>query len=108
MYQPGELDQLITIKKEITIDDGYGGEEIAQEQKVFDVWAKVKPLSGGESKDQDRVHDTSMYRFIVRYTNEINEEHIIYWNNYRFEVKSILDRGPRSLYLEFNAERNSN
>lgn len=107
MYRPGELDQQITINRLTVSDDGYGG-ETQTATSLGTVWAKVKPMSGKESKDQERVHDVGNYRFIIRRPIfQVLEDDFITWNGGEFNIRMVHDYGNRVLYLEIDVERNA-
>ena len=111
MYNPGALDQLIAVFRRVRTPDDYGGEEIT-EQELFRAWALVKPMSGSEKKEHERMHDTSNYRFVIRNhaeveINALKEDDFIVWGNQKFNIRFLAHKGPRKLYLEINAERNA-
>lgn len=105
-YHSGELDQLITIKRETLTSDGIGGENVALSTITngLNVWAKVKPQKGSESERFDKLNATQQYTFIIRYRNDLREDDHIFWGVKEFNVRSINDWGGRSHYLEIQAE----
>jgi SPP1 family predicted phage head-tail adaptor len=105
MYRPGELDQLITVQRETLTDDGMGGQEIALTNVATDIWAKARPLSGKEYDRHDKLNASAMYLFVIRARDDLNESDRIIWNGNTYNIRSILPRGSRSLYLEIDAER---
>lgn len=104
-YRVGELDELITIKRETRTDDGGGGASVTLTTVVSDLWAHVRPRSGKEMGNNDRVQDSAMYLFVVRYREDLKESDRIEWEGETYNIRSLLTRGNRSMYLEIDAER---
>lgn len=102
-YQTGELNQLITLKRFVRTSDGAGG--ISRNlQEITKAWAHVRPQSGREREQANRLQASSMYIFAIRRT-EISEVDVIEWQGVTYNVRFVRDRGSQSLMLEFEAER---
>ena len=108
MYKPSELDQLITFYRPLVKDDGYGGRQV-QRQRLRQAWAKVKPHSGDEQKQYDRLNDLARYRFIVRQSShqqkQFVETDVIEWQGDFYNIRFIERLNPRHLYVQIVAER---
>ena len=88
------------------ISDDYGG-ELDEPFLVSRHWALVKAISGSEKKEQDRLHDTAHYRFVIRTVNHLQEDDTIVWKRKRFNIRFIADQGQRHPYLSIEAIRNA-
>lgn len=104
MYRPGELLERIEIKREDLQPDGMGG-NVRTVNVLHTVRAHVRPMSGSEKADFDTVTAPHMYLFVVRRLEDVFEDDRITWRGTDYNIRSISDRGPRSLYLEMMAER---
>jgi SPP1 family predicted phage head-tail adaptor len=104
MYRPGELNERITLQSKVYIPDGLGGGSLSLEP-VATVWAAVRPASGGETENSERVEATTKYKFILRYRTDLTAAQVVLWRGIDYNVRAILDRGPSALYLEIEAER---
>jgi SPP1 family predicted phage head-tail adaptor len=104
IYRPGELDQRVTIRRQTLASDGQGGQS-ATWADVATVWAHVRPKGGREANVADRVQGQTMYLFVIRWRSDVREADVMRWNGVDYNVRAILDRGGRKLYLEIDAER---
>jgi SPP1 family predicted phage head-tail adaptor len=105
MYRPGELDKLITIQRGTETDDGMGGKTIAWNAVVSDLWAHVRPRTANEQERFDKLNATAVYLFVIRYRSDLLESDRIVWDGVEYNIRSILTKGGRSMYLEIEAER---
>lgn len=103
MSRPGNLDQRITIYKYSFTDDGMGGNERTKEL-VTKAWAEVKPKSGNENTDFERVNATQNILFRIRRRTNITAEMIIEWEGGEFNIKSFPPVSNRALYMDIEAE----
>lgn len=103
-WQPGELDQRITIKRETLTPDGMGGSSVAL-STVATVWAKVIGKSGGESDAADRINASAVYTFVIRYRTDLKEKDRITWGGVDYNIRAIPGTGRRRMYLEIEAQR---
>lgn len=101
-YQIGELDQRITIQREVRGDDGMGGSDLTWET-VAEVWAHVRPMSGRELERAHKVGAETMYLVVIRNRPDVDESCIILWRGKRLNIRTVKLR-PRSLWLEMDAE----
>jgi len=105
VYRPDELDQIIQFESEVLTPDGQGGETITRVNTLGDIWAKVKPKSGGERENFDQLQNPFTCVFVVRNRSDISEKDLIIWDDEEYNIRSIPKRGSRVLYLEIVAER---
>ena len=103
-WQPGELDQRITIVREALTTDGMGGQTVST-STVATVWAKVVALSGREAVRDDRLNAESAYLFVIRWRSDVREADRITWGGVTYNIRAIKQDGGRKMYLEINAER---
>lgn len=103
-YRPGELDQRIKIMRQTETPDGYGGNTIAWVEQ-FEIWAKVRPLSGSELTDYDRVNAEAKYIFIIRYPINVLDSDRIDWDGEGYNIRVRKKPTGRSLYMQIEAER---
>jgi SPP1 family predicted phage head-tail adaptor len=102
-----DLDQRITIKREVTTPDGSGGFNSTWID-VVSVWASARPMSGREREQAQRLNAQSNYIFTVRDSairvNSIDERDVIYWHGVTFNIRHIPDKA-RARFVEIEAER---
>jgi len=103
-YRPGELDQRITIKREILTDDGLGGQDITLTNIATCISAHSRNLSGKESERYDKLNATSLNIFVVRYRDDLREDDRIEWDGNSYNIRHIPNNGGRKLYTEILAE----
>lgn len=102
--RPGQLDQRIAFMREQRVQDDQGG--FARSRVEFaSAWAWVKPLSGSESEDYDRVNATHTYVFVVRNRQDILESDQIEWLGVSYNIRQIARRSNRRMYVDIIAER---
>ena len=103
-FRPGELDQRILIQRESETPDEYGGSELTWVDHIT-VWAHVRPLSGREVTDFDRVNAEARYLFVVRYPVDIRDCDRIVWDGENFNIRVRKQPKGRDLYMQIEAER---
>lgn len=103
-YDVGELDQRISVKRETRTADGTGGFTVA-DTTVATLWAHVRPKRGKEVGIHDKVEAPAMYIFAIRYRSDLLERDRITWNGDDYNIRAILTRGGRKMFLELEAER---
>lgn len=106
-YRAGELDQRITFQERIKTPDGMGGSADTWQNisSLSEVWAHVRPKSGREVTQYDRVNAETSYLFVVRFRDDILERYRILWDGEPFNITSIPKPKSRALYLEITGER---
>ena len=104
IYRPGEIDQRVTLRRQTLTSDGPGGQTAAWSD-VATFWCHVRPRSGRETVQADRVSGQTTYLFVCRYRSDVREADVLRWQGVDYNVRAILDRSGRKLYLEIDAER---
>ena len=103
-FRPGELDQRITIMRDVETPDGYGGNTTAP-TLIHTLWALVRPISGNEITDYDRINAKAKYLFVVRYPIDILDSDRIEWEGTSFNIRLRKEPKGRDLYMQIEAER---
>lgn len=103
-WQPGELDQRVTIVRETLASDGQGGSTLSL-STVATVWAKVIARSGHERMYDDRLNAEAGYTFVIRWRSDVREDDRLSWRGQDYNIRAIAQDGGRKLYLEIDAER---
>lgn len=103
-FRPGELDQYIEVQKQVNASDGMGGNALTWQTKG-NIFAHVRPLSGREITDYDRVNAEARYLFVVRYPADIADSDRIIWEGEAFNIRVRKAPKGRDLYMQIEAER---
>lgn len=103
-YDVGELDQRVTVKRQTLTSDGMGGSTTV-DATVATLWAHARPKRGRELGAHDKVEAPALYTFVVRYRDDLLERDRITWNGQDYNIRAILTRGGRKMFLEIEAER---
>lgn len=109
----GKLSALVTIERNTPTSDGEGGFVDAwAADPPGGVWAMVRPVSGAERFEANRVTPGNGCRFVVRWRGDVNgapyysaRDRITY-NGRTYGVVSVIDIEDRQRYLEIMAEEN--
>jgi len=99
------LTELVSVKRELRVSDGMGGDTVTLIDVATDVWAFVKPVKGSERAAHDSIEAQAFYRFKIRNRNDIKASDRIVWNSETFNIRAVLTTGNRAMYLEIDAER---
>lgn len=102
----GELTEQIELYSSTTAKDDVGGAATSW-AKYADVWAHIRPLSGGERQAAQRTEAKGMFLVIMRNRDDLKDTHSIRWvtgGNRDLNIRFIRARGPRDLYVEIEAE----
>jgi len=103
MYRVGELSERVTFRRQQQSQDEYGS-LVETKQDYATVWAHVRPMSGRETEFADRVEDRRVYLIVVRYRSDVSHDDVAIWRAEPMNIRLIKDRGPRSEFLEIEAE----
>lgn len=103
-FRPGELDKRITLLRPVRTPRLGGGYDESQEE-IGTVWAHVRPLSGNEREQFDRVNGEAAYLFVIRNRDDITDNTLIQWEGETYNVRFPKGRGGRPLYLEIVGQR---
>jgi SPP1 family predicted phage head-tail adaptor len=69
--QPGKMDQRITLQRVTRTQDSIGGTTETWAD-LLTVWAHIKPLSGREMMDAQRVTPVTRYRAVIWWRGDAN------------------------------------
>ena len=105
-YRVGELDQRIAFQEMTKTPDGLGGNTVVWSTITNgDAWAHVRPASGREVTEFDRVNAEAKYLFVVRNRQDIQDSYRILWDGEPFNIRLRKQPKTRTLYLEIDGER---
>lgn len=106
-YRAGELDQRITFQERSKVPDGLGGsvDTWVDITTLSSIWAHVRPKSGREVTEYDRVNAETNYVFAMRYRGDLLESYRIMWDGEPFNIKAIPKPKSRALYMEIEGQR---
>lgn len=104
-YRSGELDQLIDVIRDTDTPDSMGGQSRVPVTIIDDLYARVRPISGSETKKFEKLNAAMTNLFVVRYRTDILETDRILWGGEEYNIRALQKAGERRLYLEIYAER---
>ena len=107
-FDAGELDQRVELQKPARTPNNQGGYTTTWPVQAT-VWAQVKPISGNERGQADRVSAEGRYQVVIRNLGEalnLDESWRIRWVNEDREMNIRFDRnaGQRGIYLTLECE----
>lgn len=102
-YTSNDLREPVSFYREVSTPDGVGGYSKSLE-KIASVRALVRPMSGRERAYADAIEASSNYFIVIRYRDDIAASTIAEWNSKKLNIRFVRDRGPRSHFLEIEAE----
>jgi SPP1 family predicted phage head-tail adaptor len=103
MFRAGELDQRVTLRREVRTADGMGGSTLSW-TNIATVWAKVRPMSGTEREHSDRLSAPANYIIVIRHRSDLTEADILVWRDVEFNIRFVKDT-PRTRFLVLEASR---
>lgn len=102
-YRTGELTERVELQALTRTEDGYGGYTEAWAAYAT-VWARVRPLRGGERARAQAVEASANYLVVIRYRDDVEPTHQIVWRGKTLNVRFVSDEGPRAMYLPIECE----
>lgn len=102
-YRVGELDQRITLQRQVLTSDGQGGATKTWSD-LATVWALARARSGAEVAKMGRVEATALYLFVIRYKAGLLASDRIVWGSKNYNIRAINENSARRLFLEIDAE----
>jgi len=104
-YRAGELDQRITFQERQQSSDGMGGtvDTWVDIPTLSSVWAHVRPKTGREVTEFNRVNAETGYLFVIRNRSDILPAYRIVWDGEPFSIQAIKKPKSRAMYLEIDA-----
>lgn len=97
------LDQRVKFLREVSTPDGMGGSTTSW-LEICTVWAEVRPMSGREREQAQRLNAQANYVITIRNRPDINETHVAEWGSERFNIRFARTEA-RSRWLRIEAER---
>lgn len=85
----GELRHLLTVQRLSTTQDEYGTPVEAWADLTPDIWGAIRPLSGKEISDGDRINGRTTHRIQIRSDFTISNDDRIKYGTRFFNVASI-------------------
>lgn len=104
--RPGRLDQRIELYRQVSTDDGHGGQTVTPEL-ITPLWAQVVPTGGREESLADRLNGQATYLFTIRNRADLSpdETMLIKWDGVFYNIRFDGDEGGRTQYIELLGER---
>lgn len=102
-FRAGELDQRVTLRREVNTPDGQGG-NVHSWQDIATVWAKVRPMSGREREHADRLNAAANYVILIRTRTDVDETCIATWNGVDFNIRFVRHE-PRARFMMLEVEK---
>lgn len=99
-YHVGMLDQRVDHQRATRLADGAGGHDVTW-VSLGSPWAHVKPQSGMEREQSDRVEQQVKYLVVIRNEATVIPDDTFVWEGYRLRVLAI-KLVPRSPWLEID------
>ncbi len=99
----GMLDQRVTIRRKTSTKDGAGGSVTAWSDYTT-VWAHVRPLRGRERDQAMRTEGVADYLVVIRNRDDLLDDDVIHWRGRDFNIRFPMAKGPRTPWLEIEAE----
>jgi SPP1 family predicted phage head-tail adaptor len=99
----GRLNRRVEILAFVVTRDDYGGED-GTWQKIKDVWAYIKPISGTEffSKEQPQAENTTT--IIIRFTPQVTVLNRIKYKNKIYEIIGVNDSNTDHTEMVLNCK----
>jgi len=94
----GELRHRVTLQTPVRTGDGGGGASIVW-TPVIEVSAAVRPATGGESLDADRLSGLVSHEIWIRYRASVTPEMRFVFGSRVFDIRAVLDVDERRRWL---------
>lgn len=102
----GKMRERIQLQSVTLSRDGSGGATETWTTYAT-VWAEVRPMSGRERQNAERIEGMADYVFVIRKRDDVTEKHRILWEGRYFNIRFPKQRDSHSAYLEIEAEMGS-
>lgn len=102
-WSSGMLNQRVTFRRVTMTGDGVGGATTTWTD-LFTLWACVQPLRGREREQSMRDEARADYLIVVRNRDDLRATDVAEWRGRTLNLRFIRDRGPRTGWLEIEAE----
>lgn len=101
-YRVSELRERVTLQSKVRTRDAMGGYAETWTDTAT-VWALVRPMSGKERALAAQQQASTNYKVVIRYRFVTTTQRLI-WRGTPLNIRFVADRGPRSEFLEIEAE----
>lgn len=95
---PGRLDQRVTLLRE-ELRKNELDQDVLKWVDWTTVWAEVKPATGKELIEAQRIQPEQVYTITLRYIPGLTTAMRVMWQSRMLHVTAVSDAGPRSRYL---------
>ncbi len=99
----GELRTRLTLEAPSRTDDGGGGADVVWEA-VAEVWAAVRPITGVEKFELDRVAGRRSHEIMIRYRADVVAQMRLRQGARVFDIRAAFDPDQRRHWLKILAE----
>jgi SPP1 family predicted phage head-tail adaptor len=99
----GALRLRLTLEAPSRAGDGGGG-AVTSWTTITEVWAAVRPISGAESFELDRVAGKVTHEVVIRYRAGVTPEMRLRAGTRIFDIRSVFDPDARRRWLTCLAE----
>jgi len=99
----GELRTRLTLEAPSRTGDGGGGAAVTW-TNICELWARVRPLSGGESFALDRTAGTVGHEIVVRHRDGITPQMRFRSGTRVFDIRAVFDPDGRRRWTRCLAE----
>ena len=100
----GTLDKRITFIG-LTDEKDRHGATVKREKEVLTCWARIEPARGRERMEAFKEFQEDTYKIIVRFRHGLASDMKIRYQQYLFEIQSIVDPYMNHSYLEIYCQR---
>lgn len=110
MIRPGELRELIAFEGQGMEEDPWGGPpRPGPMEEKFRSWARLKPLTGGETVIAGRLTGQQLWSITVRWSPDVATVDTTYRIRHvdtgaQFAIKALANRDEKRQFVEFMAE----
>lgn len=94
----GDLRHRVTLQRVATTKDALGG-DVQTWSTLATVWAAVKPLSGREAFEAQRVTSTASLFLSIRYREDVTPAMRAVWHGRTFEITHVENVSGRNVEL---------
>lgn len=94
----GDLRHRLSLEAVSREDDGCGG-AVETWQEHIELWAAVRPLSGGEAEAADQLAGRVTHEVWVRWRDGVRPDMRFRFGTRTFEVRAVIDVGERRRFL---------
>jgi SPP1 family predicted phage head-tail adaptor len=102
-WASGMLDERVTFRRKTLAKDNYGG-SVTTWADYATAWAHVRPLTGREREAAMRPEGVEAYLVVVRNRSDLQDDDVIRWRSRDMNIRFIRNRGPRTAWLEIEAD----